>query len=64
MEENKTKTNKLGLALMKAASIYLSDLEYDKAVDYAQMSIKRFEEYEKRVNSYGIYNEPYKIKSY
>jgi hypothetical protein len=42
MEENKTKTNKLGLALMKTASIYLSDLEYDKAVEYAQLSIKKF----------------------
>jgi len=28
MELNKTKTNKLGLAYMKVASIYLSDLEY------------------------------------
>ena len=32
MEANKTKTNKHGLSLMKLASIYLSDLEYEKAI--------------------------------
>ncbi len=45
METNKTKTNKLGLTYMKLASIYLSDLEYDKAIEFAQFSIKSFEEY-------------------
>jgi tetratricopeptide (TPR) repeat protein len=56
MEQNKTKTNKLGLTYMKLASIYLSDLEYEKAIEYAQVSNKTFEEYERKVNSYGIYN--------
>lgn len=45
MEQNKTKTNKIGLTYMKLASIYLSDLEYEKAIEYAQMSNKSFEEY-------------------
>jgi hypothetical protein len=45
MELNKTKTNKHGLSLMKLASIYLSDLEYEKALELAQQSIKSFEDY-------------------
>lgn len=63
-ELNKTMTNKHGLSLIKLASIYLSDLDYDKATDFAQQSIKSFEEYERKIKSSGIYNEPYKIKSY
>lgn len=49
---------------MKLASIYLSELDYEKALEFAQQSIKSFEDYEKKVNSNGIYNEPYKIKSF
>lgn len=49
---------------MKLASIYLSELDYEKALEFAQLSIKSFEDYEKKVNSNGIYNEPYKIKSF
>ena len=45
MQQNKTKTNKIGLTYMKLASIYLSDLEYEKAIEYSQMSIKSFEEF-------------------
>ena len=56
MQKNKTKTNKLALSHLKLASIYLSDLEYQKAIHFAKESIHCFEEYEKEVKSRGIFN--------
>jgi tetratricopeptide (TPR) repeat protein len=64
MLHNKTKTNKLGLANVKLAAIFLSDLDYQKALQHAKDSITHFEDYERKIKSLGIYNEPYKIKAY
>jgi tetratricopeptide (TPR) repeat protein len=64
IQHNKTKTNKLGLTHLKLASIYLSDLEYEKAASFAKDSINIFEDYERKIKSHGLYNEPYKIKAY
>ena len=64
IQHNKTKTNKLGLTHLKLASIYLSDLQYQKASSYARDSINIFDDYERKIKSFGLYNQPYKIKAY
>lgn len=39
LERNKTITSKLGLTYMKLASIYLSELDYQKCIDHAKRSL-------------------------
>ena len=64
MQKNKTKTNKLGLAHLKLASICLSDLEYQRAIMLSRQSLLAFEDYEKATGSIGFLNEPHKVKAY